>query len=197
MKYLNQPILIAAAAVITGGCSSAPARFYTLKATATRVSPADASYGVIVGPVFMPASVDRPQFVVETAPNRVEIEEFNRWDAPLGDSIARVVSVDLGALLGTVRVATAPMPDFGPAYHVTIRVERFVSVRATASGDGEAVLDARWTVRDPKDGSLVSGVFTVTEPAPGGSFDALAAAHSRALAKLSADIAVAFRSVAK
>jgi hypothetical protein len=89
------------------------------------------------------------------------------------------------------------MPDFGPAYHVTIRVERFVSVRATASGDGEAVLDARWTVRDPKDGSLVSGVFTVTEPAPGGSFDALAAAHSRALAKLSADIAVAFRSVAK
>ena len=63
---------------------SAISRFYTLDSTATPDAGPLASYGVIVGPVSVPASVDRPEFVVQVAPNRVEVDEFNRWAAPLG-----------------------------------------------------------------------------------------------------------------
>lgn len=197
MKYLNPLLLFGWVALIAAGCASAPARFYTLNATAKPDSAPSANYSVIIGPVFIPATVDRPQFVVATAPNRVELEEFNRWAAPLGESIARVVSLNLGAQLGTARVASAPLPDFGPAYRVTIRIERFESVRGDGKIDGAALVDALWTVRGPDGENVVSGRFTLTEAAPGDSFEAIAAAHSRALAKMSGDIALAIRQVAK
>ena len=73
-----------------------------------------------------------PQFVVQVAPNRVEVDEFNRWAAPLNDSIARAVAGDLAALLGTPDVATAPLANFNPAYRVTINVQRFESVSGEA-----------------------------------------------------------------
>jgi uncharacterized lipoprotein YmbA len=49
----------------------------------------------MVGPVSVPASVDQPEFVVQVAPNRVEVDEFNRWATPLNDAIAQVVAGDL------------------------------------------------------------------------------------------------------
>jgi uncharacterized lipoprotein YmbA len=61
----------------------------------------------MVGPVTVPAAVDQPEFVVQVAPNRVEVDEFNRWVAPLNDSIARAIAGDLALQLGTSEVATA------------------------------------------------------------------------------------------
>src|SRR5262249_4283927 len=96
--------------------STAPARFYTLDSTATADRRRGAGYSVAVGPVAVPAFVDRPQFVVQVAPNRVQVDEFNRWAAPLGDNIARAVAGDLAVLLGTPRVAATPLASFDPAY---------------------------------------------------------------------------------
>jgi uncharacterized protein len=197
MKQLTQVLFSVCVAAVAGGCASAPSHFYTLNATAQSTDAPAVNCAVIVGPVFIPGSVDRPQFVVEAAPNRVEFDEFNRWAAPLDQSIARVVSTDLGTLLGTPRVASAPMPDFGLAYQVTIRIERFESVRGgEKNSNGEALVDAVWVVRDPAGNHVRSGRTVAREPVQGDSFDALAAAHSRALAKVSSDIGAAIRTEA-
>ena len=178
-------------AVIAAGCSSAPSRFYTLNSTATVDGAANSNVAVIVGPVSIPAEVDRPQFTVQVAPNRVAVDEFNRWAAPLNDNIARVVAGNLAVLLGTPRVATVPGANFNSAYRVTISVQRFESV------PGKSVLvDAVWVVRPPSVGAAQSGRTVATEPVSGDAFDALAAAHSRALAKVSSDIAAAIRAQA-
>jgi uncharacterized lipoprotein YmbA len=176
----------------TAGCGrSAISRFYTLDSSATPDAGPLAGYAVIVGPVSVPASVDRPEFVVQVAPNRVEVDEFNRWAAPLGDSIARVVAGDLAVLLGTPQVATAPLANFAPAYRVTISVQRFESI------PGEAVvLEAVWAVRGSRGGATRSGRTAAREVVQDKSFDALAAAHSRALATMSGDIAGAIRAEA-
>jgi hypothetical protein len=185
---LSIAFVVAAAA----GCSaSAPSRFYTLDSTATADGAPAAGYAIIVGPISIPAAVDRLQFVVQVAPNRVEIDEFNRWAAPLNDSIARAVAGDLAVLLGTPDVATAPLANFNPAYRVTIDVQRFESVQ------GETVLvEAVWVVRKTAGGETRSGRTVAREAVPGQGFDALAAAHSRALAQVSGDIAVAIRAAA-
>jgi uncharacterized lipoprotein YmbA len=185
-------VSIALVAAVTTGCSaSAPARFYTLDATATADAAPATPYAILVGPVTVPPAVDRPQFVVQVAPNRVDIDEFNRWAAPLNDGIARAVAGDLALLLGTPDVAVAPLANFAPAYRATIDVQRFESVQ------GESVLvDAVWTVRRTADGATRSGRTVAREVAQGTGFDALAAAHSRALAKVSADIANAIRTLA-
>jgi uncharacterized lipoprotein YmbA len=146
-----------------------------------------ANIAVLVGPISIPAAVDRPQFVVQDGTNKVDIEEFNRWSAPLNDSIAKVVARDLSALLGTPDVATAPLANFNAAYRVTIDVQRFDSIR----GQG-AMLDAVWVVRKAN-GDTRQGRTVAHETVQGDSFDALAAAHSRALATMSSDIATVIR----
>ena len=172
----------------TACLGSKPARFYTLDSTARSDGAAPARVAVLVSPVTIPASVDRPQLVLHLAANQVEIDEFERWAAPLGDSIARVVAADLSTLLGTPDVASAPLANFAPTYRVSIAVQRFES----APGQ-HALVDALWTVRKTAGGAPRSGRSIAHEPAADATVGALAAAHSRALARVSADIAAAIR----
>jgi uncharacterized protein len=188
IAYLVSLAFIATAA----GCSTAPARFYSLDSTATADSAPTAHTSVMVGPVTIPASVDQPEFVVRVAANRVEVDEFNRWVSPLGDGIARAVAGDLVVLLGSPDVAAAQLANFNPDYRVTIDVQRFESIRGDA-----AVVEAVWTVRKTAGGETRSGRTVAREPVQGQGFDALAAAHSRALTKMSGDIAAAIRAEAE
>src|SRR5262249_4912774 len=114
-RGLSLAIALAAAAATAGCGTTAPSRFYTLDSTATPGGGPPLRAAVAVGPVSIPASVDRPQFVVQVAPNRVELDEFNRWAAPLGDAIAGAVAGDLAALLGTPDVSAGPLA-VDPAY---------------------------------------------------------------------------------
>jgi len=52
-----------------------------------------------------------------------------------------------------------------------------------------------WVVRRVSDGKSTSGRTAVREPSSEKSYDALAAAHSRALKRLSEDIAAAIRAL--
>jgi uncharacterized lipoprotein YmbA len=182
-------VFIAAA---VSGCGKSPqSRYYTLDSTATASGAPAVNYGVLVGPVSVPASVDRPEFVLQVSPNRVDVAEFNRWAAPLADGIARTVAGDLAALLATPDVAVAPFANFDPIYRVTIDVQRFEST------PGDSVLvEAVWAVRRTTGGKTRSGRTVAREAVQEVSFDALAAAHSRALARLSGDIAAAVREAA-
>ena len=178
-------------AIVAGaGCASPRSNFYTLNSAAKPVT-TGADYSVSVGPVSVPAAVDRPQIVVRLAPNQVAIDEFHRWASPLQDAIARVVAENLSATLGTPHVTVFSQPTAaGARYRVLIDVLRF------ESAPGEvATLDAVWTVRSAKDGSTRSGRTTASEPVPDREFATLAAAHSRALGRLSADLAGAIRAL--
>ena len=190
-KHLHQSIALAFVTVFVAGCASAPSRFYTLNSTAKGDGTSAANYAVAVGPVSVPAEVDHPQFTVQVAPNRVAVDEFNRWAAPLNENIARVVAGDLAVLLGTPRVAAVSLANFEPAYRVTIDIQKFES-----SLGNSAQIEAVWVVRKSAGTISLSGRTSAVEPATG-SFDALAAAHSRALAKVSSDIAAAIRSEAE
>jgi uncharacterized lipoprotein YmbA len=141
--------------------------------------------------VTVPAVVDRPQIVVNMGPNQVRMEEFNRWAAPLQSNIARVVADNLVLMLGTPRVTlSAPTLGADADYRAAIEVQSFQSVPGEA-----AILDTVWAVRRTKDGKGETGRTTVRETVQEKGYDALAAAHSRALARLSQDIATAVRAL--
>jgi uncharacterized lipoprotein YmbA len=184
-------LMICTALVLATGCASTPpSRFYTLSAV-TGSAPSPSSVSVAVGPVSVPADVDRPQFVVSTGPNQVELDEFNRWAAPLQNGISRVVAENLVMMLGTPRVTLYPQTLSADAdYRAAIEIQSF------ASAPGEAaMLDAVWTVRRMKDGKTETGRTPVREPVREKSFDSLAAAHSRAIARMSREIAEAIRAL--
>ena len=191
-RRIAQMISIALMAAIAVGCSTAPSRFYSLTSTATADGTPPTSAAVMVGPVTIPAAVDQPEFVVQVAPNQVKVDEFNRWVSPLNDSIAHAVAGDLVVLLGTPEVANSQLANFVPDYRVTIDVQRFESIQGQA-----AVVEAVWTVRKTVGGEVRSGRTVAREPVQGQGFDALAAAHSQAIARMSGDIAAAIRAEAE
>src|SRR4051812_46208147 len=97
------------------GCASTPPpRFYALSAApapagaASTPSAAASALSVAVGPVSVPALVDRPQIVVSTSPNRVRLDEGNRWAAPLQDNLSEVIAQNLLGILGTPHVSAFP-----------------------------------------------------------------------------------------
>jgi uncharacterized protein len=178
-----------ALAVLVAGCASAPSHLYTLSASpaaAVKPDPSLSKLVIVIGPVSIPAIVDVPQIVVRTGPNQVSLNEFNRWASPLRSNIEQVVADNLAAMLGTSRVSSLLSLDAD--YRVAIDVQTFDSTPGDA-----ATLSALWAVRRVKDGKTESGRTTDREPTSQKSYEALAAAHSRALSRLSADIAEAIR----
>jgi uncharacterized lipoprotein YmbA len=180
------------AAALLSGCASPPTTYYTLSADASLERDGSAvSHAVTVGPVTVPDLVDRPQIVTRAATdqvNQITLGEFDRWGESLRSGIADTLAADLGRLLGSDRVAVSSRaaPD-SDAWRVRVDVMQFDSV------PGDAVtIDAQWTVRGPA--SVASaGRSLVREPVSGPGYAALVAAHSRALAAVSREIAAAIR----
>lgn len=188
MDRLAALAIVSMLAALAAGCASSPARFYTLSATAAP-STASSKLSVAVGPVSVPAAVDRPEIVVSASANQVTLDDFNRWASPLQDNLARVVAENLVALLGTPRVTLFPQTlNTDPDYRVQIEIRNFESAPGKS-----ASLDAVWTVRRSRDGKTETGRTSAREKVDDSSFDALAAAHSRGVARLSQDIADAVR----
>jgi len=179
-------ILFLALGLAAGCGTSPPSRFYTLDATATSTSTsAQSTLLIAVGPVTVPAVVDRPEFVVSAGPNEVRIDDFNRWASPIQDGVSRAVAENLVAILGTPRVIRFPQAlATEPDYRVAIEVRTFESAPGRS-----AALDAVWTIRRSGDGKTRTGRTSVRESVPETGYDALAAAHSRAIAQASQDIA--------
>ena len=192
-------LLIPATLLLMLGCAAATSsQFYTLSATtqpAAQDAKMAAKMSVAVGPVSIPAGVDRPQMVISSGANQVQLDEFNRWAAPLQNDINRVVAENLVNMLGTPQVSLFPQTASTHAdYRVSIEVQSFTSSLGEA-----ATLDAVWTVRRMQDDASQVGRSTLREPVNAvpaeQSHAALAAAHSRALARMSQDIADALRNL--
>jgi len=188
----SRRVFLCACVAFAAGCASTPpSHFYTLSAAAAPAA-APSSLTVAVGPVSIPAVVDRPEIVVTIGENEVWLDEFNRWASPLQDGIATLVAENLVALLGTPRVTLYAQTAVGDAdYRVAIEVQRFESEPGKS-----ALLDAVWSVRRVKDAAVVTGRATARENLSDRGYDALAAAHSRLVTRLSGDIADAIRKLA-
>jgi uncharacterized protein len=176
---------------LLAACGSAPKEsFYTLSGPQSPPpSGAASSLSVFVGPVTVPESVDRTAMVLRTGPNRVDIDDTNRWAEPLKSAIPRVIAETLMRELGTARVMSSRAGSAGGAdYRVAIEIQRFDS----SIGEG-ATIDALWTVTPAKGGAARTGRTFAQEPATSGDLQAVAAAHSRALERIARDIAAALK----
>ncbi len=90
-RLVNILISCVFAASVAGCATSSPSRFYKLSPMPVPADMPQANYSVTVGPVSVPAVVDRPQIIMRSGPHQVSIDEFHRWASPLKNDIARVI----------------------------------------------------------------------------------------------------------
>lgn len=184
-------VLLAAGALLAlAGCGSTPAtHFYTLSPAP---APAPAAPGsaptVAIGAVQLPDGLDRPQIVLRGAGNQVSFSEFERWLGSPKDEIALAVAGGLKQALGGASVYAYPMSaGMSADVSVLLHVQRFDSVLGDA-----ATVEVLWQVV-PAKGAARKGQSSVREPVSGPGYEALVAAHGRALAAVSRDIASEIR----
>ncbi|MDH4080273.1 MAG: PqiC family protein [Nitrospira sp.] len=182
-----------ASLVLTTGCaSSVTLNHYTLSSQAIRdrggPQPEAFAQSVGLGPVTLPDMVDRPQLVLRTSEHRVILAGSHRWAGPLKTEFARVLADNLVHLLSTRAIFSYPQHGAEHAdVRVSVNVQHFESVLGKT-----ATIDAIWTVR-LVDGTQRTDRASVQEAVSDGSYDALVAAHSRALLTISQNIASTIR----
>jgi hypothetical protein len=150
-------LFLLTALLTMAACSSSPAvRYYTLSAesapsgAAAITRPARAPYAIDA--VSIPDLLDRPQIVLRTSTNSVEILEYDRWAGPLPDQLEHILAADLSARLGPGAIIDPGLPTNLQAHRrITVSVLGFDPRKR-----GESSLEASWVISDAKPGSPVA-----------------------------------------
>jgi uncharacterized lipoprotein YmbA len=179
-------VAVLGTAACIGGRASPATQHYVLSPVIEVASGGTASPAgplvVGIGPVTLPAYLDRPQMVIRAAPDLIEVREFDQWGEPLRDGVTRVVAVNLARLLPESRVVAFPWRS---TEAIGCQVILDIGQMDGPAG-GSVALDARWRVLDRSGSEVAARVSRLSEPAGTGT---TAAAMSRALGVLSHDIA--------
>jgi uncharacterized protein len=189
MKRFVMLLAFAAAACSLGG-GGVKETFYVLSGPEGTPNTASAdAITVYVGPATVPDAVDRAPMVIHDSANQVQLPEEHRWAEPLKSAIPRVVAQYLMRELGTSRVmASRAGTSLDVDYRVALEVQRFDS--SLSQG---ATIEVLWTITGKRANPPRAGRATVTEPANPPTPEGIAAAHSRALGRVAAQIAAAIR----
>ncbi len=195
-------ILGALAGLLLGACAeTAPSRFYTLTSmgdmkTGDTASAGTSKLAVGIGPITVAEYLNRPEVVVRTKANEVDVLEFDRWTGELNNRMTLIFAENLSILLGTEQIALAPLRRGVPIdYLVTAEIIRFdrgaddnvhlVALWSLFGEDGDFLIVTRKTrISKP----VTDGPPMADQP-PGPDVNATAAAMSAALADWSREIA--------
>ncbi|MCZ6873654.1 MAG: PqiC family protein [bacterium] len=178
-----------------GGCTTTPpTNFYILTPlpSAESLGPATVAAGgpsIGIGPVTLPQYLDRPQIVTRASRARLKLGEFDQWAAPLKDIVASVLAENLSMLMSTDRIAVYPWPRSTTIdYQITVDVTRF-----DGEMGGEVLLLARWSIVGKDGKEWVKKNSRFSQPAGAPNYESTVTVMSRALERLSRDIAAGFR----
>lgn len=182
-------VLLATLMAAAGCAKGPPPDFYVLHATTSEsIVGVERGVAVGVGPIELPAHLNRSQIVTRATDYQLELSESHQWAEPLKDSVSRVIAVNLSNMLESNRVFVIPRRQkVSLDFQVSIDIARFDGRLGEA-----AILGARWTLygRDTRE-PLLSKVTLVYEKTEDGTYNALVAASSLALEALSTEIAEA------
>jgi uncharacterized lipoprotein YmbA len=188
------------AALLCGGClgRSPSPTFYALtpvqdQYVSRRSSPVQ-NVVIGIGPVKLADYLDESQIVTRTSSNELAKSQFNRWAGSFKNNFNNVLADDIGFLLSTDRIYLYPWRQSVPiVYQVTVDV-----VRCDGRLGVAASLETRWSIfRGPEKKLLKTMRSNISEPVSGPDYADLVAAQSRAVAKLSQEIAAAIREAGK
>jgi len=193
-------VILALVVIFSGGCTrSQTPRFYTLTSMQPAQVPSErgspAHNAVIgIGPITMADYLDQSDLVTRTSDNQLLKAEYDRWAGSFKDDFINILAENIGFLVPTERIYLYPWRGSVPiGYQVALEL-----IRCDGRLGEAAYLVARWRIFEGPDKKLLKmSRSTIREPVTGPDYSALVAAQSRAVAKLSQEIAAAIRAVAK
>ena len=190
---LRLKLMVLAAALGMGACTSTQTHYYTLIAPmgatgSAAARPAPFQFEML--PVIMPVQVDQPPLVVRQGNGSLAILDTERWGSPLGDEFHDALTPQLERRFGSRDMAGLPKNGDQPVLSVRTDVRRFELMPGHY-----ALIDVVWTLglRDAgatagsKRQSLTCSSVIREQAAEG--MENLILAHQKAVATLAEKIA--------
>ena len=179
------------------GCASKSPNYYVLNSLQSGAPSAEKARAqndltIGVGPVKIPAYLDRPEITTRSAPDSLQFAEFDKWAEPLEKNLTRVIAENLATLLSTDRIGVFPWLNSAQVqYQVTVDITQLERMP-----DGKVILAARWNILgDQGENMLVIESSRFSIPIESAGYEAIASAESRAVEALSREIAAAVKSL--
>ena len=181
-------LLSLALLVLLCGCGrSTPTRYYLLESALGPVK-ADSlpSKTLRVAQVTVPDYLDRNSIVSRVnGQTELIVSQFHAWAEPVGHGVRRVVQEVLTApMLAAGFNVLASGDDTRADYGLLVDVQRL-----DGNFDANAVLEARWTLKNRHDDVLARGIYADAEPVNGKTYDALTAAESTMVRRMAEHLA--------
>jgi uncharacterized lipoprotein YmbA len=144
--------------------------------------------GIVISAVTIPELIDRPQIVTRDSTNRVIVSEQNLWAESIKSGVGRTLATRLARAMSDagqpVQVAAYPQSSIAdPVLRITIDIVRF-----DAEPNGEAVVDALWSIRRPSDGMTRTGHTVASSPIAGTGYQAIVGGWNEAVSIVDRDI---------
>lgn len=183
--------LIAAAMAVLACAATPPTNFYVL---APIPAPVDTSVKtgtkrlIGLGPVTLPALLERKQLVTRTGNNTIQIAEQHQWAAPLKENMTQTLTENLAKLKANDLVKAYPWSAYGEAdYRILVDVIRFDTT------PGQSVdLEANWAIMAEKNHVILSnGLAKISRQLADTSFTGAVQGLSSVLAEFSRQLAIA------
>ncbi|MFW3167977.1 PqiC family protein [Pseudomonas syringae pv. syringae] len=190
---LRLKLMVLAAAVGLGACTSTQTHYYTLIAPMSATSTAAGKpmpFQFEMLPVIMPVQVDQPPLVVRQGNGSLAILDTERWGSPLGDEFHDALTPQLEHRFGSRDMAGLPKNSDQPTLSIRTDVRRFESMPGNY-----ALIDVVWTL-GLRDAGATAGskrrsltCSSVIREQAGEGMGNLIIAHQKAVARLADKIA--------
>lgn len=174
--------------LLLAACSSAPLRYHQLQAGLPAQGQPQAGAVILVEAVSLPASVDRPQLLLEDRQGQPQIQERDYWTASLSRLLTQALALNLSRRLGLSGVYAAPQLSLARA-DLTLQLD--VREFRLQPGQG-ALLTAAWRIaRHGQAAPVLQGYFSQRQAVASSEQAALVAAQQVLLDGMSSQIAEA------
>ncbi|MDP3876888.1 MAG: PqiC family protein [Methylobacter sp.] len=190
-KHINKLILLSVGTLLSA-CASTATHFYTLEAQSlsTIALPQTGTTKAVIGigPLSLPALLDRRGMVTRAENNSVHIAEFDQWAAPLSNNVVAVLSKNVATLQPNAIIRTYPWSVYGDVdYRVIIDISRF-DARLGKSVN----LEASWAIMEEKNHTIVrNGQTTLEQPLSEASYSSAAQGLSALLSEFGQQLSMA------
>ena len=108
---------------LLAACSTSPRNEYYRLTANVAAQPAGETLSLGIGPIAIPAYLERERLVYSLEGNRVQVAATAHWAEPLDAGIERVMALNLASRLDTQNLQTFPWhPKRAPDYGVKLTV---------------------------------------------------------------------------
>jgi uncharacterized lipoprotein YmbA len=190
MKNILCGTLLLAGLLLLAGCGSKQ-EYYRLSAeNSAAATTGQRSISLGVGPISLPAYIDRSELVFQSGPNEFQIPPNVSWAGSLQENIAGVLARDLQEQLDAREILTYPWPaGRAPQRRVALDIRQFHGISGS-----DAILEVAWRIEGASGGAISHGSGSFREPINGDGYAAVVAAESRVLAQCAGAIAKSLHS---